>query len=158
MEKIWSVYLVIRLIIGFFDGLSDILLSFHLFTDGHPYCGLGILAWMVLALAISFVYVLVGRCRQGDPMTCMKYMLMSLKVHTEIVSAYFQGGPSLIVQLVIVWSGVYKQDFEVRHFDINLFIILYYRHLLNYLHGVGFGPGLRFSASSHLLCLWFFPP
>ena len=120
MEKIWSVYLVIRLIIGFFDGLSDILLSFHLFTDGHPYCGLGILAWMVLALAISCVYVLVGRCRQGDPMTCVKYMLMSLKVHTEIVSAYFQGGPSLIVQLVIVWSGIYKQDFEVRHIYIIL--------------------------------------
>ena len=80
MEKIWSAYLVIQLIIGFFDGLSDILLSFHLFTDDHPYYGLGILAWMVLAMAISVVYVLVGRCRQGDPMTCVKYRRMLVSV------------------------------------------------------------------------------
>lgn len=112
MEQIWSKYLVLRIIIGIFDGLSDILLSAHLISDGHPYCGLGILAFLMLALVISFLYVLVGRCRRGDPMTAMKYMLMTLKVHAEVVSAYFQGAPSLIVQLAIVWSGVYLVDFE----------------------------------------------
>ena len=78
-------------------------------------------------------------------MTTMKYMLMTLKVHAEVVSAYFQGAPSLIVQLAIVWSGVYLVDFEVRNFKLLLKIHYYhkllFRHLLKQLHGDGFGPG-----------------
>ena len=113
MENIWSAYFVFRLIIGFLDSLSDILVGFHLICDGHPNWGLAILGWILVALLISFLYVLAGRCRQGDPMTVTKYVLLSLKVHAEIVAAYFQSGPSLIVQLVIVWSGVHRHDYEV---------------------------------------------
>ena len=113
MEKIWSKYFVICIIIGFFNILTDILLSIHLLGGDQPLCSLGILSWILLAVFLSLFYVMIGRCRQGDPMTCMKFLLISSKVHAELLSPYFQAGPSLIVQLVLLWSDVYTNDLKV---------------------------------------------
>jgi len=113
MENIWSSYIVFRIIIGFVDGVTDLLLCAHLISSGQPYWGLGILGCTILAISISLLYVIVGRCRHGDPMDIMKYILMTIKVHAEVVSAFFQGAPSLIIQLIIVWSGVYQHDLQV---------------------------------------------
>ena len=147
MESIFSAYFVCRLIIGLLDGVSDILVGFHLLSRGHPYWCLAVLVWVVAAVFISCLYVLLGRCRQGDPMTGAKFLVLGIKVHAEIVAAYFQSGPSLIVQLVIVWSGVHQHDFEVSDYIISC-IHLYpiiCRYLLVLLPGPGFGLGLTCS-------------
>ena len=123
MENIWSSYLVFRIIIGFVDGVTDLLLCAHLISSGQPYWGLGILGCTILAISISLLYVIVGRCRQGDPMDIMKYILMTIKVHAEVVSAFFQGAPSLIIQLIIVWSGVYQHDLQVSQQQQFVFIV-----------------------------------
>jgi len=113
MEEIWSSYLVFRIIIGFFDGLTDLLLSIYLISEGHHIWGLGVLVFTFLAHFVSLFYVILGRCRQGDPMDSKKFILMTLKIHAEIVSAYFQAGPSLILQLIILWSGLIQHDLQV---------------------------------------------
>lgn len=112
MKNYCTAYLSLRVFIGLLDIASDILLCVHLVRNDHLYWGLVVAGWVVFAFLISILAVLVERCRRGIPMSPCKYILMSLKIHAEIGEAFFQSGPQLITQLVIIWSGVHQHDFE----------------------------------------------
>eukprot|EP00092_Neocalanus_flemingeri_P020266 GFUD01021948.1.p1 GENE.GFUD01021948.1~~GFUD01021948.1.p1 ORF type:complete len:578 (+),score=103.58 GFUD01021948.1:72-1805(+) len=112
MKNYCTVYLIFRIFIGFLDIGSDILLSVHLILEDHLYWGLAVAGWVGFAFLMSVLAVLVERCRRGVPMSPCKYILMSLKIHAEIGEAFFQSGPQLITQLVILWSGIHQHDFE----------------------------------------------
>jgi len=56
--------------------------------------------------------VLVGRCRTGDPMSPGKYVLLTAVIHADIVEAFVESGPEVVVQLLLTWNGVHKHDFQ----------------------------------------------
>jgi len=108
--KVWSLYLVARLIIGAVDVLTDVAHTGHLLGGGHGYAGLATGVWVVIGWGVAVGAVLTGRCRTGDPMPCGKYALLAMVIHADIVGAFVESGPELVVQMVLVWSGVNKYD------------------------------------------------
>jgi len=107
-----SAYLVFRILIGLLDITSDILLCVHLILEDHLFWALAVEGWVVLAIVMSILAVIVERCRRGVPMSPCKYILMSIKIHAEIGEAFFESGPQLVTQLVLLWSGILQHDFQ----------------------------------------------
>ena len=61
----------------------------------------------------SFLTVLRRRCERGEPLPARKYLLLTLKIHTEYGQAFFQSGPELVIQTALIWTGIYRHDFQV---------------------------------------------
>ena len=64
----------------------------------------------MLAVAASLLSVVVGRMQHGSAMSCTKFLLLSLRTHVELGQALLQAAPSLVTQLVMLWSGVTLKD------------------------------------------------
>ena len=119
-----SAYLVFRFLIGILDISSDILLCVHLILEDHLFWAIAVEGWVVLAIVMSIFAVIVERCRRGVPMSPCKYILMSMKIHAEIGEAFFESGPQLVTQLMLLWSGILQHDFEVTKKDLLYLYIL----------------------------------
>ena len=144
MKNSCSAYLAFRCFIGLLDIGSDILLCVHLILEDHLFWGIAVAGWVVLAILMSILAVIVERCRRGVPMSPCKYILMSSKIHAEIGEAFFESGPQLVTQLMILWSGIHQHDFEVirlRKRKTNLNTLLVFRRTLALHHWTGHGHG-----------------
>ena len=113
MESLCSLYLAARILLGFLDIACDSLLCAALVLEGHLFWACLVGGWVVVALIFSFLSVVVKRCRRGEPLTASKYLLLSLKTHTEYGQAFFQSGPELVIQTALVWTGIYQHDLQV---------------------------------------------
>ena len=111
--KVWTAYLISRFLVGALDVITDFLHTVHLAEEGHPWWSLATGVWLLLSVLVSVAVVLVGRLRTGDGMHPAKYLLLTALVHADTVEAFVEAGPELVVQLVILWTGVHTHDFEV---------------------------------------------
>ena len=108
-------YLVMRIVIGFLDISSDILLSVHLLLEDQLFWSTVVAGWVLFAFLMSIFAVILERCRSRMPMSPCQYILMCFKVHAESGEAFFESGPQLITQVVIFWSGIQRHDIKVMH-------------------------------------------
>ena len=113
MKSICSLYFSARIIIGLLDIATDSLLCASLIVEGHYFWASLVGGWIVVALLFSFLSVLIRRCQRGEPLSAGKYLLLTLKIHTEYGQAFFQSGPELIIQTALIWTGIYRHDFQV---------------------------------------------
>ena len=113
MKSLCSLYFAARIIIGFLDIVCDSLLSAALILEGHIFWASLVGGWVVLAVLSSVLTVVIRRWRRGEPLPASKYFLLSLKIHTEYGQAFFQSGPELVIQTALLWTGIYRHDFQV---------------------------------------------
>ena len=113
MKSVCSLYFSIRIIIGLLDIATDSLLCASLIIEGHLFWASLVGGWIVVALWFSFLSVLTRRCLRGEPLPARKYLLLTLKIHTEYGQAFFQSGPELVIQAALIWTGIYRHDFQV---------------------------------------------
>ena len=113
MKSVCSAYLVSRVIIGFLDTVSDILLCVHLVLEEHYLWAALIGSWILTGFIFSFLAVVTERCRRQIPLSSCKYLLLTWKIHTEYGQAFYQAGPQLLTQLVLFWTGVHLHEFQV---------------------------------------------
>merc|ERR1711881_95962 len=69
----WSVYLILRAVIGPVDFLTDIFHASHLLHNGHPFWGILTPFLPLVGLFAAFSYVAIGRWQRGDPMSFAKF-------------------------------------------------------------------------------------
>ena len=113
MNNLCSLYFSVRIVLGLLDIATDSLLCASLILEGHLFWATLVGGWVVVALLSSFLSVLIRRCQRGEPLPASKYLLLTLKIHTEYGQAFFQSGPQLIIQTALIWTGIYRHDFQV---------------------------------------------
>ena len=113
MKSLCSLYFSARIIIGLLDIVTDSLLCASLILEGHYFWASLVGGWIVVALLFSFLSVLIRRCQRGEPLSAGKYLLLTLKIHTEYGQAFFQSGPELAIQTALIWTGIYRHDHQV---------------------------------------------
>ena len=113
MKSICSLYFSVRIIIGLLDIATDSLLCASLIIEGHLFWASLVGGWIAVALVFSFLSVLIRRCQRREPLPARKYLLLTLKIHTEYGQAFFQSGPELVIQAALIWTGIYRHDFQV---------------------------------------------
>ena len=114
MNSVCSLYFSARIILGLLDIATDSLLCASLILEGHLFWATLVGGWVVVALVFSFLSVFIRRCQRGEPLSCKKYLLLTLKIHTEYGQAFFQSGPELVIQTALIWTGIYRHDFQVN--------------------------------------------
>lgn len=114
MNSVCSLYFSARIVIGLLDIATDSLLCASLILEGHLFWATLVGGWIVVALLFSFLSVLIRRCQRGEPLSCKKYLLLTLKIHTEYGQAFFQSGPELVIQTALIWTGIFSHDFQVQ--------------------------------------------
>lgn len=108
MATIWNFYLILRAIVSPVDFITDVTHAIHLMTHNHPIWGVLTLSLPFFALIISGLYVMVGRCQRGDPMSPKKFCILTVFTLTQLFEALFESIPQLILQCTAVWRGVVK--------------------------------------------------
>ena len=113
MKSLCSFYFAVRIVLGFLDIVCDSLMCAALILEGHLFWASLVGGWVLVALLFSFLSVVIRRFRQGEPLPACKYLLLSLKIHTEYGEAFFQSGPELVIQTALMWTGIYQHDAQV---------------------------------------------
>jgi len=117
MKSLCSVYLVTRVLVGFLDTVTDILLCVNLVLESHYIWASLVGSWVLLGYLASLLAVLIERCRRGVSLSCYKYFLLTLKTHVEYGEAFFQSGPQLVTQLFFFFNGLHVHDFKTYTSD-----------------------------------------
>ena len=113
-NRSWNCYLSFRLILGFFDLFTDIIQGVGLIHIGHVYWGTMTLLFPLNAVFCSCFSTLIARWRHGNPtMSALKFSLLSLKNLATIFEGFFESGPELILQMILIFHGVHNQDISV---------------------------------------------
>ena len=98
MNGPWTFYLILRTIVSPLDFITDSIHSFHLIHNGHPIWGILTILMPLFAIAMSALYVLIGKCQRGDPMSSVKFGLLTLTILTQLFEAFFESIPQLLLQ------------------------------------------------------------
>lgn len=114
MNGPWTFYLILRTIVSPLDFITDSIHSFHLIHNGHPIWGILTILMPLFAIAMSALYVLIGKCQRGDPMSSVKFGLLTLTILTQLFEAFFESIPQLLLQCTAIWRGVVKFEAVFR--------------------------------------------
>ena len=92
----------------------DTIHAIYLIYNGHPIWGTLTILLPLFAIAVASIYVLVGKCQRGDPMTCLKFGILTVTILTQLFEALFESIPQLVLQCTAVWRGVVKFEAVFR--------------------------------------------
>ena len=113
----WSFYTVIRTFISPIDFFTDALHGSHLIHSGHPIWGVLTLILPLVALAMAFIYVGIGRLKRGESMTLAKFCILTASILTIRFEALFESCPQLVLQCTAIWRGVVKFEAVAKEPD-----------------------------------------
>ena len=100
----WGVYLTIRLVIGIFDFVTDIIFSINLLQAGHLYWGCLALAFPFMAMLFSCISVTADKWIRGiESLSQKKFIVITLTRLTELYEPFFESAPELVLQTTIIW-------------------------------------------------------
>ena len=105
----WTCYMSLRLIIGILDYISDLLQSFRLFYNQEPLFGGITIAFPFLAV-LAATFNLLPRLNLVKNVSKTKRFQLIFLHTNEIYAGFFESGPTLVLQLIIVWRGILKGD------------------------------------------------
>ena len=99
-------YAIIRIPLGLIDFTTDLIHGIQLLLHGHPFWGTLTCLFPVASIIASLLYVGIGRCQRGDPMSCKKFICLSYTIFNRFFEAFIESAPEIVLQCVAVWRGV----------------------------------------------------